>query len=61
MPFDEYKEMFNGKFDFNNESLLEVNYITDEPNQYNNDFGVGNRLSLLTSPAYIDANGDYVN
>ena len=59
VPFDEYKEMFNGKFDFNNESLLEVNYITDEPNQYNNDFGVGNRLSLLTSPAYINEDGDY--
>lgn len=59
VPFDVYKEMFNGQFEFNNESLLEINYMRDEPNQYSNDNGVGNRLSLYTSPAYFDENGDY--
>ena len=59
VSFDQYKEMFNGKFDFNKESLFEVNYITDRENPYSNDIGVGNRLSLLTSPAYFKDDGEY--
>jgi starch-binding outer membrane protein, SusD/RagB family len=58
VPFNEYKEMFNGKFEFNNESLVEVNFIADPLNPYNSDDGVGNHLSLLTSPAYINDNGE---
>lgn len=58
VSFDEYKEMFNGKFEFNNESLAEVNFIPDPQNPYNADNGVGNHLSLLTSPAYINDNGE---
>lgn len=58
VPFNEYKEMFNGQFEFNNESLVEINFIADPINPYNSDDGVGNHLSLLTSPAYIDDNGE---
>ena len=58
VPFEQYKEMFNGKFEFNQESLFELNYRTDIENPYGAD-GIGNHLSLLTSTAYINGDGDY--
>jgi starch-binding outer membrane protein, SusD/RagB family len=58
MPFDTYREMFNGNFEFNNESLVEVNFIKDVNDElYNSRFNNGNNLSLLLGTAFVD-NGD---
>jgi hypothetical protein len=54
VPFDTYKEMFNGKFEFNNESLFELNFISDKTDEWNSQNNVGQRLSIYLAPAYVD-------
>ena len=54
VSFDVFKQMFNGKFEFNNESFFELNFVADRNNEWNNDGNVGQRLSIYLSPAYDD-------
>lgn len=57
VSFDIYKEMFNGKSEFNNESLFELNLITDKNNSWNVSENVGQRLSIYLAPAVINPDG----
>jgi starch-binding outer membrane protein, SusD/RagB family len=58
VPFNTYKDMFNGKFEFNDESLAELNFISDPNDQpYNAELNTGQHLSLYLGTAYIDNNG----
>jgi starch-binding outer membrane protein, SusD/RagB family len=58
VSFDTYKQMFNGKFEFNNESLVELNFVYDPNDQpYNAELNTGQHLSLYLGTAYIDNNG----
>jgi starch-binding outer membrane protein, SusD/RagB family len=57
VSFDNYKYMFNGKFEFNNESIVEVNFINDPSDIYNSRSGTGTHLEILLGTAYND-NGD---
>jgi starch-binding outer membrane protein, SusD/RagB family len=60
VPFNTYKYMFNGKFEFNNESLVEVNFVSDPNDKYNSRYNNGNNLQILLGTAYND-NGEIVN
>ncbi|MBC7507468.1 MAG: RagB/SusD family nutrient uptake outer membrane protein [Ferruginibacter sp.] len=56
VSFDIFKEMFNGRFEFNNESLFELNFVADRNEEWNGSANVGQRLSIYLSPAYEDNN-----
>ena len=57
VSFNVYKEMFNGKFEFNNESLFELNFLADRNEEWNGSINVGQRLSIYLAPAY-EENGN---
>ncbi|CAN5331994.1 RagB/SusD family nutrient uptake outer membrane protein [soil metagenome] len=57
VSFDIYKEMFNGKFEFNNESLFELNFVADKNDEWNGSSNVGQRLSIYLAPAF-EENGN---
>ena len=54
VDFATYKDMFNGKFEFNRESFFELNFISDRTDEWNSQNNVGQRLSIYLAPAYID-------
>ena len=54
VPFNQYKEMFNGQFEFNNESFFELNFVSDKTDEWNNSANVGQRLSIYLAPAFVD-------
>ena len=54
VDFATFKDMFNGKFEFNRESLFELNFISDRTDEWNSQNNVGQRLSIYLAPAYID-------
>ena len=54
VDFATYKDMFNGKFEFNKESFFELNFIADRTDEWNTQNNVGQRLSIYLAPAYID-------
>jgi hypothetical protein len=56
VSFDVYKEMFNGQFEFNNESFFELNFVADRNDEWNSSTNVGQRLSIYLAPAF-DNNG----
>ena len=56
VAFNIYKDMFNGKNEFNTESLLELNAINDLNQLYNSDKNVGQRLAIYLGTAYLVPN-----
>jgi len=58
VAFDEYKDMFNGKNEFNAESLFEVNVNVDK-NTWGawNDASMGSGVAMIISPFFTNAEG----
>jgi len=57
VPFSVYSEMFNAQFEFNNESLFELNYVGDRLNEWNTAGNLGSRLSIFLAPNYANPDG----
>lgn len=56
VSFNIFKEMFNGKNEFNSESLLELNAINDLNDVWNIEKNVGSRISVYLGTAYAVPN-----
>ena len=58
LPYDTYKNIFNGDNEFNSESLFEISFVNDPKDDiYTNVANASNQYLLLIGPSYIAANG----
>ena len=56
VSFDVYKTMFNGKNEFNSESLLEMNLNVDMTARGNTELSMGSSIGMVLSPTYVGDN-----
>ncbi len=57
LPFNQFKDMFGGKNEFNNESLFELNVVADQSGGWSVSDNVGTRLNIYIAPAVINEDG----
>ncbi|WP_138993081.1 RagB/SusD family nutrient uptake outer membrane protein [Larkinella sp. C7] len=56
VSFDVYKTMFNGKNEFNSESLLEMNLNVDMTARGNTETSMGSSIGMVLAPTYVSDN-----
>lgn len=56
VSFEVYKDMFNGKNEFNSESLLEMNLNVDMTARGNTDNSMGSSMGMVLAPTYVGDN-----
>ncbi|MDF9796370.1 tetratricopeptide (TPR) repeat protein [Catalinimonas alkaloidigena] len=57
VPFDTYKEMFNGNNEFNSESLYELNLNVDMTARGGSATSMGSSVGMVLAPSYVGDNG----
>ncbi len=57
VPFETYKDMFNNKNEFNNESLFELNMNVDMTARGNSEQSMGSSIGMVLAPSYVGDNG----
>ncbi len=57
VSFSIYQDMFNGRSEFNNESLFELNNTGDKMNEWNTAGNNGSRLNIFIAPSYANPDG----
>ncbi len=56
VSFDVYKDMFNGKNEFNSESLVEMNLNVDMTARGNTETSTGSSMGMVLAPTYVGDN-----
>lgn len=57
VPFDVYKDMFNGKNEFTSESLFEISLNVDMTARGGDDQSMGSSIGMVIAPTYVGDNG----
>lgn len=57
VPFETYKDMFNGNSEFNSESLFEINMNIDMTTRGNSEQSMGSSIGMVLAPSYVGDNG----
>lgn len=58
MPYDTYRNAFNGDNQFNSESLFELNFTPDNKDVWNTTLNTSSQYGIIISPSYVEDNGN---
>lgn len=58
LPYDVYRNAFNGENEFNSESLFELNFTPDNKDMWNNSLNTSTQYGVIISPSYVQDNGN---
>lgn len=58
VPYDTYRNMFNGENEFSSESIFEINFTPDTKDVWNNQLNNSTQYGIFISPSFVEDNGD---
>lgn len=58
LPYNTYRNMFNGENEFSSESIFEINFTPDNKDVWNNTLNNSTQYGVFISPSYVQDNGD---
>ncbi len=58
VPYNVYRNMFNGENEFSSESIFEINFTPDNKDVWNNSINNSTQYGVFISPSYVEDNGN---
>jgi len=58
IPYNTYRNMFNGENEFSSESIFEINFTPDRKDVWNNQLNSATQYGVFISPSFVEDNGN---